>query len=74
MKIFCIFFVADPGFEPGQSNYCLGVMSPTFYHYTNPQCYWMREWDSNSRGPAYETGLEPLQSTPQYITICLFQG
>ena len=29
--------VADPGFEPGQSNYCLGVMSPTFYHYTNPQ-------------------------------------
>ena len=39
MKIFCIFFfVADPGFEPGQSNYCLGVMSPTFYHYTNPQC------------------------------------
>ena len=42
MKIFCIFFVADPGFEPGQSNYCLGVMGPTFYHYTNPQCYLLR--------------------------------
>ena len=42
MKIFCIFFVADPGFEPGQSNYCLGIMSPTFYHYTNPQCYLLR--------------------------------
>ena len=37
-----VFFVADPGFEPGQSNYCLGVMSPTFYHYTNPQCYLLR--------------------------------
>ena len=34
---FCFIFVADPGFEPGQSNYCLRVMSPTFYHYTNPQ-------------------------------------
>ena len=26
-------------------------------------------WDSNPRGPAYETGLEPLQSTPQCLGL-----
>lgn len=29
----------------------------------------MRGWDSNPRRPAYETGLEPLQSTPQCLAM-----
>ena len=33
------------------------------------QNFWLRGWDSNPRHSAYETELEPLQSTPQYIVV-----
>ena len=37
-----LYFCSGPGIRTQTSNYCLEVMSLAFYHYTNPQCYWLR--------------------------------
>ena len=36
-----------------------------YYHVTSPPSKWVQGWDSDPRRTAYETALEPLQSTLQ---------